>query len=88
LGTSRVRQRDIRSATRHGWELGGNAEDEIKGISESIRQYYWTFYAKSEDEKKYGTFVCPEGSGGCGRLYTKLQSDDSEFCPDCSSKKS
>lgn len=82
----RLRKKDIRVATRHGWELGGRAEDEIKeiSISSSIREYYWTFYARSDDDKKYGTFLCQKKEGGCGKLFTKFISDDSRLCPACS----
>jgi hypothetical protein len=88
LGSSWIRQSDIRTATRHGWELGGRAEEEIKQVSKSgmIKQYYWTFYAANESEKKLGTFLCPRERGGCGRLFTKLISDKSKLCPNCSKR--
>jgi len=80
-----VKSGDIRSATRHGWELGGNAESEISQIATSgkITQYYWTFYPKTNEEKLNGTFLCPKEKGGCGRLFTKLNTEDSRLCANC-----
>ena len=85
---ARLRKKDIRMATRHGWELGGSAEEEIQEISPSheIKEYYWTFYARSDDDKKFGTFLCQERDGGCGRLFNKLVSSESKLCPICSQR--
>ena len=75
-----VRSRDIRVATRHGWELGGNAETEIKEIApDGIKQLYWTLYPTSEKEKTSGAFLCANGD----RLFVKSFSDDAKLCPDC-----
>jgi hypothetical protein len=81
---SMLRSRDIRVATRHGWELGGNAEAEILGISDTgdVKEYYWTFYALTEDEKTLGAFIC----SNCGDLFTKNFSDESTLCPKCAAK--
>jgi hypothetical protein len=77
-----VRSKDIRWATRHGWELGGNAESEIPKISkDGIEQYYWTLYPASDEEKTKGAFRCEN----CGRLFVKGFSDDSKLCSDCKS---
>jgi hypothetical protein len=76
-----VRSRDIRSATRHGWELGGNAENEIKKISnKGLRQYYWTFYPASDEEKTKGAFRCEN----CGGVFVKGFSDGTKLCTRCS----
>jgi len=75
-----LRSRDLRLATRHGWELGGNAEMEISEISDhGVKQYYWTFYPQSEMEKNTGAFRCEN----CGKLFTKRFSDESKLCPEC-----
>jgi hypothetical protein len=81
----KVRPRDFRKATRHGWELGRDAEKEIPNISKSasISQYYWTPYPQTDREKEYGIFICPRQDGGCGKFYSKLKSDSSILCPDC-----
>ena len=86
FGKAEVRARDIRKATRHGWELGGEAEKEISNISKSgsICQYYWTSYPQTDREKEYGIFICAKQDGGCGKFYSKLKSDESKLCPNCS----
>jgi hypothetical protein len=78
-GGSLVRDKDFRSATRHGWELGGNAEEEIKSFadqSNGIKEYYWTFYARSDDEKKIGNFLCEK----CGKLFTQPMNTKNKIC--------
>jgi hypothetical protein len=87
LGSVRVRSKDIRKATRHGWELGEDAEEKIRGVSGNgkLVQHYWTFYARSEEEKQTGTYLCSKENGGCGRLYLKSNSDNSKLCPNCRS---
>jgi hypothetical protein len=76
------RAKDIRHATRHGWELGGGAEAEIAKISDGeVRQYYWTFYPANEEEKTTGAFRCEK----CGSLFVKKYSDDSTLCRNCRS---
>ena len=77
----KINSRDIRTATRHGWELGGSAESEIARVSKSreIMQYYWTPYPKTDEEKNSGVFICE----GCGNLYSKLKIDESKLCQKC-----
>lgn len=75
-----LRSRDLRVATRHGWELGGKAESEIKQVSsDGIRQIYWTLYPVSESEKTSGPFRCEN----CGSLFVKSFSDDADLCTKC-----
>jgi hypothetical protein len=84
-GAQRVRRKDIRFATRHGWELGRDAEKEIQNMGlHGIKQYYWTFYPKSDEDSKFGTFLCPRESGGCGKLFTKSMDEEDTLCLDCS----
>ncbi|HKW05532.1 MAG TPA: hypothetical protein VJN71_09565 [Nitrososphaerales archaeon] len=81
----RVRERDIRVATRHGWELGRDAEVEMQNVSpRGIKEYYWTFYAKNDSDKSSGTFLCPKEKGGCGRIFTQSLKAKSMLCPACS----
>ena len=77
----RIKARDIRKATRHGWELGVKAEKEIPS---KITELYWTFYAKTDKEKEYGTNLCAKQNGGCGRLFTAPINEKSGLCPVCS----
>ena len=85
VGDGRLRAIDIRRATRFGWELGREAEKEISQVSRSgkVTQYYWTFYARSDEERQSGTYLCPREQGGCGKLFTKQKTDESIFCTNC-----
>lgn len=75
-GGSLVRDSDFRKATRHGWELGPEAEEEIKLVSsKGIQEYYWTFYPKGR-EKKLGNFLCDE----CGKLFIQTLDSKNKTC--------
>lgn len=79
-GSALVRDKDFRVATRHGWELGGNAEEEINKFSspaKGVVEYYWTFYPISEEEKKLGNFLCEK----CGKLFTQPLASENKICP-------
>ncbi len=85
VGTTRVRRRDIRFGTRHGWELGQEAEETIRNFApRGIKQYYWTFYPKTELDKAFGTFLCSKEEGGCGKIFTKPTEAETKLCPQCS----
>ncbi len=78
-GGTLVRDRDFRIATRHGWELGGNAENEIQSFTDSsngLKEYYWTFCPKSDEEKKLGNFLCER----CGKLFTQPLTSKNKVC--------
>ena len=88
---SRLRKRDLRFGTRHGWELGQEAEKEARTAlkERGITEYYWTFYPKNDDDRANGTFLCSFESGGCGkRLFVKPLKDDKKICEQCASLKS
>jgi thiol-disulfide isomerase/thioredoxin len=102
VGEDRVRTRDIRFASRYGWELGRGAFESIRGLrvgesssqTNKVTEVYWTFYPKSEEDKRFGTFLCldeeslGESKRGCGRLFTQgLSPTKQELCPDCRKKK-
>ncbi len=86
----RLKDKDLRFATRHGWELGREAEAEAqallaKGNAKGITEYYWTFYPRSEEEKKRGTYFCSKEKGGCGkRLF--VSDDPNSLCESCGRK--
>lgn len=80
-GGSIIRDKDFRTATRHGWELGRDAENEIKSISNhsssrGLKEYYWTFYPRNDDEKKNGNYLCDK----CGKLFTQPNSAKNKTC--------
>ena len=87
VGEEIVTDRDIRPATRHGWELGSDAMAEIGEVSPTgvIKEIYWTVYAKTEDERRRGVFVCSHpGKGiGCNRLFVQDKKSRNRLCPKC-----
>jgi len=87
VGEEVVNDRDIRTATRHGWELRDDALAEMKEISPSgvIKEVYWTVYPQTEAEKGRGVFLCsyPEKGRGCGRLFVQDIKSRNRLCPKC-----
>jgi hypothetical protein len=76
-GGERVRAKDIRQATRHGWELGREAEKEISVFwPGDITQVYWTFYPRNDEEKTNGNFLCSK----CHKLFVKPNSRPGNVC--------
>jgi hypothetical protein len=78
-GGELARDKDFRVATRHGWELGKDAEMEILQLSDhskEIKEYYWTSYPKGEGEKKMGNFLCER----CGKLFSQSLTSKSRTC--------
>jgi hypothetical protein len=77
LGSKVVTGKDLRVASRYGWELGEEAAADIEELVRQhqlpLRQTYWVRYPKSEEEKARGVFLCSDSSprGGCGRLFTQ-----------------
>ena len=87
VGEEIVTDRDIRPATRHGWELGSDASAEIREVTPTgvIKEVYWTIYPKTEDEKSRGIFICsyPEKGRGCGKLFVQDIKSRNRLCPKC-----
>ena len=89
LDSKIVAGRDLRVASRHGWELGEGAAAEIEELARRhqfpLRQVYWVRYPKSEEEKAKGVFLCSDSSSryGCGRLFTQMLTDNARLCPNC-----
>jgi len=87
VGEEIVADRDIRPATRHGWELGGDAMAEIGEVSPTgtIKEVYWTVYPETEDERNRGVFVCsyPGKGRGCNRLFVQDKESGNRLCPKC-----
>ena len=85
VGEEIVRDRDIRLATRHGWELGSDAMAEIGNVSSAgvIKEVYWTVYPKTEDERKRGIFLCSYQEQGrrCSRLFVQDKQSRNRQCP-------
>lgn len=87
VGEEIAADRDIRPATRHGWELGSDALAEIGKVSPTgvIKEVYWTVYPKTEDEGRRGIFLCSSREQGkrCSRLFVQEKKSRNRQCPKC-----
>ncbi len=88
LGSGIVQRRDLRVATRHGWELGEEAADELEELTKGrkvVKEVYWTRYPRTEAEKGRGVFLCsdPERGRGCGRLFVQEVTSKEKLCSQC-----
>ena len=92
VGEEIVTDRDIRPATRHGWELGSDALTEIGKVSPTgaVKEVYWTLYPKTEDERRRGIFLCshPEQGRKCNRLFVQDKKSTNRQCSKCKPKPS
>ena len=92
IGKRNVSKRDIRIATRYGWELGGDARRKIQsqlGPGGKLIEVYWTRYPKTELQKKNAISLCIGSSNkpGCVRLFIHSRKSKPGLCPECASKK-
>lgn len=91
VGQEHLNPRDIRVASRHGWELGGDAEKELRsklGEAGVIHEIYWTRYPRTDAEKQLVASLCT-GNGakaGCMRLFMHDRASIEKFCPSCKAK--
>jgi hypothetical protein len=91
VGMENFSPRDIRIASRHGWELGGTAREIVEanlGQGASIREAYWTRYAKTEEQKQLAVSLC-QGDGskaGCMKLFMHDRGSVERLCPACKAK--
>ena len=88
VGAENVSVRDIRVASRHGWELGEGAREILEsklGPNVSIQEIYWTRYPKTEDQKKLALSLCLGNSSrtGCMKLFIHDRDVEEAFCPTC-----
>jgi hypothetical protein len=90
VGKEIVNDRDLRPATRYGWELKNSACIEIEDISSTgvIREVYWTTYPTTEEERRRGIFLCfnPQQEKGCKRLFIQDINSTHTVCPKCKQK--
>jgi len=79
--------RDLRPASRHGWELETDISQTIGHISQTgvIYEIYWTIYPKTGEERQQGLFLCSdhEQNKGCKRLFVQNIHSPSKCCPQC-----
>jgi len=88
VGTKNFKTSDVRIATRHGWELGGNAQESLKaklGSNPSLTEVYWTRYARTEAQKRIAISLCMgDGSRpGCLKLFAHQSGKVEKSCPAC-----
>ena len=90
LGKELVEQRDIRIATRHGWELDEEAASELACLTSTlqtplIKEVYWVYHPKNDVEKIRGVFICsdPRQGRGCGRLFVQEVTSKNRLCAKC-----
>lgn len=86
-GRENVSRRDIRVATRHGWELGSNATKALEsnlGAGGTITEAYWRRYPKTDEDKKKVVSLCVS----CNHLYVHGSDDKDRMCPTCKRKQS
>jgi hypothetical protein len=83
-----LNNRDLRLATRYGWELEHDLSTTIRHISHSggVREIYWTTYPKTEEEKRRGMFLCSNIQKGkkCQQLFIQNINSPNRLCPKCS----
>jgi len=87
-----VGKRDVRIATRYGWELEGDARREIQsqlGPEGKLTEVYWTRYPKTELQKKNAISLCigSPSKPGCMRLFIHSRKSKPALCHECASKK-
>lgn len=88
VGGDNLSPRDIRVASRHGWELGEEAESFLRsrlGDRGVVSEIYWTRYAKTDAEKRRALSLCiGEGAAtGCLKLFMHDRNSVEKLCPAC-----
>jgi hypothetical protein len=82
-----VRDRDLRPASRHGWELRTDISSTVRHISPTgnIYEVYWTTYPKTDEERRRGLFICSDDAPGvgCKRLFVQNINSQNRRCPKC-----
>jgi len=91
VGQEHLNSRDIRVASRHGWELGGEAEKALRsklGKAGVIHETYWTRYPRTDVEKQLVASLCAGDSAkaGCMKLFMHDRTSVEKFCPSCKAK--
>jgi len=82
-----VNDKDIRPATRHGWELGNDALSQIIDVSPTgkVTEVYWSISPKLTKERNFGVFLCndPVNELGCRRLFVQELQTPNKLCKHC-----
>ncbi len=90
LGADFVRERDVRVATRHNWELGEKASTELNHLLPlsavpTFMEIYWTSYPQSAETKSRCITLCrdPTTGRGCRHLFIQDIAGNERLCPSC-----
>ncbi|HXY83640.1 MAG TPA: hypothetical protein VEH56_07940 [Candidatus Saccharimonadales bacterium] len=88
VGKRQVSRRDIRLASRYGWELGGKARQMIAsqlGPERKLTEVYWTRYPKTTEQKKITISLCIGDSSkpGCLKLFNHDRKSNPILCRKC-----
>ncbi len=91
VGKENVSNKDIRIASRHGWELGDGALDTLEsklGPGVPVKEIYWTRYPSTEAEKEQAVSICigDLSKKGCMRLFMHNRNSVQKLCPACRAK--
>ena len=91
VGKENVNRRDVRTASRHGWELGPDAQETLEaelGRGATIKEVYWTRYPKSETEKQQAVSLCigENSRTGCMKLFMHDRNSNEKLCPACKAR--
>ncbi|MGP8069761.1 MAG: hypothetical protein ACLP5V_07705 [Candidatus Bathyarchaeia archaeon] len=90
VGKENFTSNDVRVASRHGWELGGNAFEALEakaGTNSPITEVYWTRYARTDAAKQIAISLCvgDRSRSGCLKLFAHDRNPVERFCPACKS---
>jgi hypothetical protein len=90
VGVENFAPNDVRVASRHGWELGGNALETLEakaGTKSPITEVYWTRYARTDAEKRIAVSLCigDQSRSGCLKLFAHDRNVVERFCAACKS---
>ena len=80
-GAFQVSERDIRSATRYGWDLGVGGNERVLGEAYWVQNYG---RSKSSDPERRALFVC----SSCGAPFIQAFSCATSLCADCTRRAS
>ena len=90
LGKKMVQKRDLRIATRYGWELDEDATRELAYLTsklqtQAIGEVYRLHRPETEVEKSRGVLLCsdPEQGRGCRRLFVQEVTSRNRLCSKC-----
>lgn len=88
VGAKNFTTNDVRVATRHGWELGGNARKSLKAKSRSkpsLTEVYWTRYPRTDAQKEIAISLCTGSASrpGCLKLFSHASGKVEKLCPAC-----